>query len=64
MTVVNTYEVTPTADGAHIRHALKVSGPLAGVIRLIGFDRAYQASLDKEVGRVVEMATVSASGPS
>jgi uncharacterized protein YndB with AHSA1/START domain len=27
MTVINTYEVEPTADGAHIRHALEVSGP-------------------------------------
>jgi hypothetical protein len=27
LTVINTYEVEPTADGAHIRHAVEVSGP-------------------------------------
>jgi uncharacterized protein YndB with AHSA1/START domain len=27
MTVINTYEVEPTADGAHIRHALEVRLP-------------------------------------
>jgi hypothetical protein len=56
MTVINTYEVEPASDGAHIRHALEVSGPLAGITRLIRLDRVYQGWLDKEVGRLVEMA--------
>jgi hypothetical protein len=62
MTVVNTYEVEPTPGGAHIRHALEVSGPLAGVTRLIRLDRVYQGWLDKEVGKLIEMA-VSARDP-
>jgi uncharacterized protein YndB with AHSA1/START domain len=56
MTVIQTYEVEPTADGAHIRHALEISGPLAGVIRLVRLDRLYQGWLDKEVGKLIEMA--------
>jgi uncharacterized protein YndB with AHSA1/START domain len=56
MTVINTYEVEPTADGAHIRHALEVSGPLAGITRLVRLNRIYQGWLDKEVGKLIDMA--------
>jgi hypothetical protein len=62
MTVINTYEVEPTMEGAHIRHALEVSGPLAGITRLIRLDRVYQGWLDKEVGKLIEMAR-RPSGP-
>ncbi len=56
MTVTQTYEVEPTAEGARIRHALEISGPLAGVTRLVRLDRIYQGWLDKEVERLIEMA--------
>ena len=56
MRVLQTYEVEPTADGAHIRHALAISGPLSGVTWLIRLNRVYQGWLDKEVGRLIEMA--------
>ena len=59
MHVLQTYEVEPTADGAHIRHALEISGPLAGLTKLVRLDRIYQGWLDKEVGKLIEMA----SGP-
>lgn len=62
MTVINTYEVEPTAAGAHIRHALEVSGPLAGITPLVRLDRVYQGWLDKEVGKLIEMAR-RPSGP-
>ena len=56
MTVVQTYAVEPTPTGSRIRHALEISGPLAGTTRLIGLPKAYQRRLDKEVGKVIEMA--------
>ena len=54
--VLQTYEVEPTADGAHIRHALEISGPLAGPMRLVRIDRIYQGWLDREVGKLIAMA--------
>ena len=62
MTVIQTCEVEPTADGAHIRHALEMSGPLAGPMQLVRIDRIYQGWLDKEVAKLIEMAG-SPSGP-
>jgi uncharacterized protein YndB with AHSA1/START domain len=63
MTVIQTYEVEPTADGAHIRHALEISGPLSGLIRLVRMDRLFQGWLDKEVGKLIEMAARPAPVP-
>ena len=60
ITVIQTYEVEPTAGGAHIRHALEISGPLAGPMRMVRIDRIYQGWLDKEVAKLIEMA----GGPS
>lgn len=57
MVVVQTYEVEPIPGGARIRHALEVSGRPAGLLRLIRTDRVYQGWLDKEVERLIEMAT-------
>jgi len=54
--VLQTYEVEPAADGAHVRHALRISGPLAGLMRLVRIDRIYQGWLDKEVGKLIAMA--------
>ena len=56
MTVINTYEVEPTATGSRVRHALTVSGPLERPLRWIRLDRLYRRLLDKEVARVVSMA--------
>lgn len=56
MAVLQTYEVEPTVEGAHIRHALEISGPLAGLTKLIRLDRVYQGWLDKEVDKLIEMA--------
>ena len=56
MTVIQTYVVEPTSGGSRIRHALEISGPLAGLTRLIGLDRAYQRRLDKEVGKLIAIA--------
>lgn len=56
ITVLQTYEVEPTATGAHVRHALQISGPLAGPMRLARIDRIYQGWLDKEVGRLIDVA--------
>jgi hypothetical protein len=56
MAVLQTYEVEPTAEGSHIRHALEISGPLAGVTRLVRLNRVYQGWLDKEVERLIRRA--------
>jgi hypothetical protein len=62
MTVIQTYEVEPTEAGAHVRHALEISGPLAGITQLVRLDRVYQGWLDKEVGKLIKMAA-RPSGP-
>jgi hypothetical protein len=51
-----TYEVEPTSEGAHIRHAIEISGPLAGLMRLLRVDKVYQGWLDKEVAKLIAMA--------
>ena len=56
MSVIQTYEVEPTVQGARIRHALEISGPLAGVTKLVRLNRVYQGWLDKEVERLIQMA--------
>jgi hypothetical protein len=57
ITVIQTYEVAPTATGARVRHVLAISGPLSRPMRWVGVDRLYQGWLDKEVGRLIEMAS-------
>lgn len=56
LTIVNVYEVAPTPTGARIRHAFRVSGPLASVTRVVGLPRVYQRQLDLEVDAVARMA--------
>jgi uncharacterized protein YndB with AHSA1/START domain len=56
ITVIQTYEVEPTSEGAHIRHAIEISGPLAGLMRLLRVDKVYQGWLDKEVAKLIAMA--------
>jgi uncharacterized protein YndB with AHSA1/START domain len=63
MKVINTYEVEPTAGGSRVRHALEISGPLAGITKFIRLDRLYQGWLDKEVGKMIEMAAGGSSPP-
>ena len=55
--VIQTYEVDPTPDGAHIRHAIEISGPLAGPMWLLRANRVYQGWLDKEVTKLIAMAS-------
>jgi uncharacterized protein YndB with AHSA1/START domain len=57
--IVNTYELEPTTTGARVRHALDVSGPLAGVTRPF-LARFYRRLLDQEVSRVIALAAVPA----
>ena len=56
ITVIQTYEVEPTSEGAHIRHAIEIGGPLAGLMRLLRVDKVYQGWLDKEVTKLIAMA--------
>ena len=56
ITVIQTYEVDPTPEGAHIRHAIEVSGPLSGIMRVLRVHRIYQGWLDKEVTKLIAMA--------
>jgi len=62
MKVINTYEVEPTASGSRVRHALEISGPLTRITKLIRLDRVYQGWLDKEVGKMIEMASARSGG--
>lgn len=56
MKVIQIYEVDPTPQGSRIRHAIEISGPLSGPMRLLRVDRIYQGWLDKEVAKLIEMA--------
>ena len=55
LTIVNVYEITPVADSCRVRHALEVSGLIAGVTRpfLAGM---YRRKLDAEVAAVIRLA--------
>ena len=57
--VIQTYEVGPAPGGVRIRHALEISGPLSGPMRLFRVDRVYQGWLDEEVGRLIELAATT-----
>lgn len=54
--VIQIYEVEPTPAGAHIRHAIEISGPLSGIMRLLRVNKVYQGWLDKEVTKLIAMA--------
>lgn len=56
LTIINTYAVAPTPNGARVRHAFDVSGPIASITRVFGLDRIYQRQLDEEVAAVIRIA--------
>ena len=60
---MNLYEVEPTGSGTRIRHALEVSGAIAGAMKRMGVDRLYRRQLDVEVARVIAMAKSAGSSP-
>ena len=55
LTIINVYEVEPTARGSRIRHAFEVSGPIATPARLF-LARIYRRQLEDEVTAVARMA--------
>ena len=55
LTIINIYEVEPTATGSRIRHAFEISGPIARVARL-ALARMYTRQLEEEVAAVARMA--------
>jgi Polyketide cyclase / dehydrase and lipid transport len=57
MLVTNTYEVAPSPAGVRIRHAIEVDGKVAGLTRLLQFPRLYRRLLDKEIRRLVALAS-------
>ena len=57
--VVQTYEIEPAPGGVRIRHALEISGPLSGLMKLLRVDRLYQGLLDKEVRKLIEITTMN-----
>ena len=63
LTVTQTYEVEQKPGGARVRHALELSGRMSGILRLGGAPWFYQRLLDKEVGRVIEMASRRSGQP-
>jgi uncharacterized protein YndB with AHSA1/START domain len=65
MTIVNVYEVEPTAaGGSRIRHAFEIEGPMGTVGRLIGLGRVYTTKLEAEVEAVARMAATGSAGDS
>jgi hypothetical protein len=57
MTIVNVYEVEPSAaGGSRIRHAFEISGAMGTVARFIGLRRIYSRKLAEEVEAVARMA--------
>lgn len=57
LVVIQTYEVEGRPDGARVRHTLEISGPASGILRIGGAPRMYQRLLDRETGRVIELAS-------
>lgn len=55
LTIINIYEVEPTTIGSRIRHAFEVSGPIAGIARVL-LSRMYTKQLEHEVRAVARMA--------
>ena len=63
MTIVNVYEVEPTAaGGSRIRHAFQIEGPMGAFARVIGLGRVYAKKLDAEVEAVARMAATGSAG--
>ena len=54
--VTQTYEVEGNTLGAHVRHAIEVSGRLSGLLRLGGAPWLYRRLLDREVEKVIRLA--------
>ena len=61
-TVNQSYEVEPSPTGARIRHAIEVSAPFAGLMKRLGVARTYERLLDKEVGRLIDLASRPGQG--
>jgi hypothetical protein len=57
--IVNHYEVEPMGDGARIRHAFDVGGPISGPSRILA--GAYWRQLQAEVRAVAARAARSAA---
>ncbi len=55
LTIINIYEVEPTARGSRIRHAFEVSGPIASIARF-ALAGMYTRQLEHEVAAVARMA--------
>jgi len=62
LSIINVYEVEPTAGGARVRHALEVSGPIAWLTRL-PLSGMYRRKLDEEVADVLRMAASPGEAP-
>ena len=60
MLVTNTYEVQPSATGVRIRHTITVGGRLASLTRLLQLPWLYRRLLDKEIRRLVALASAEA----
>jgi uncharacterized protein YndB with AHSA1/START domain len=54
VTILSTYEVTPSASGSRLRHEIEVSGRLAAAYRLLR--PLYVRLLSKETRKLVELA--------
>jgi hypothetical protein len=55
LTIINVYEVEPTAAGSRVRHAFEVSGPISGLVRPL-LSGMYRRKLDAEVDAVIRLA--------
>jgi hypothetical protein len=60
MRIVNVYEVEPTPEGSRIRHVLEFDGRVSYALRLLGAGILYGRLLDREIHKLVELAS---SGP-
>lgn len=59
--ITMSFEVTPTAAGARLRHALEVGGRFAGLTRRLGFPWLYRRLLAKETRRLVALVNEAGS---
>jgi hypothetical protein len=57
MLVETTFSVEPADGGSRIEHTISVSGTFSGITKLIGLDRLYTRLLEKEISKLLALAT-------
>ena len=57
MLVETTFSVEPSDAGSRIEHTISVSGTFSGITKLIRLDRLYTKLLQKEIAKLIALAS-------